>query len=275
MPIKLVATDFDGTVTNVDEEAIPYVELCKQDIAENYLHIDMNDLEKQWSEKQKIIEQNPSKYGWRVNEKIVAPAYADPIILSRVIGDLFLNCIEMKEPKRNEILDSLFHKYYSEMGISFKNNASEYLDFIARKFDGRIITNSGTTNVLRKLERIDYNGKPPIGDAKKYIITDDWNEVSESIEKPGLKRPIYLRRKMYWDVIQQIMKETEIKPDEICVVGDIYELDLALPEQKEMRIILTPRPSTPQFEIDWVKSCPRGYIANNLEEVMSYLEKNE
>ena len=64
-----------------------------------------------------------------------------------------------------------------------------------------------------------------------------------------------------------------LKNDQVAVVGDIYELDLLLPEYKGMNIVLLPNKNTPQFEKDNVNKSLLGYVSDSLNGTFDYLKK--
>ncbi len=275
MGLELVVLDFDGTLTEVDKEAVPFVEGYKTDLAQ-ILNVDREQLEPRWNKAKSVIELNPSKYGWLMNGRIVAPAYADPLIMSRTIAGLLLKemeCLTDENP-RNEVLDDLFKWNYGKLGVSFKDEADGFLSAVKGQFGSYVVTNSGTDGVSKKVQQLptDHTDIPIRGDAKKYVLVPEWTDVPESVEREGFGRPLFLQRQRYWNVLSEIMIERGYIPEQIAVVGDIYELDLLLPEYQGMNIVLTPRDSTPDFEIQAVASSPRGYVARDLGKVLEHLE---
>ena len=59
----------------------------------------------------------------------------------------------------------------------------------------------------------------------------------------------------------------------MMVVGDIWELDLALPQYLGMQVGFMPHLTTPQFEVDVVASYNRGFLSSNLEELYTKLKE--
>lgn len=275
MGVCLIVLDFDGTLTEIDKEAVPFVEGYKVDLAER-LGIDKKRMETRWEEKKTLIGSNLSQYGWLMDRKIVAPAYADPLIMSRTIAELLLKEPEFSadESSRNEILDALFKRNYGKSSIAFKDDADRFLTELKNNFWVYIVTNSGTEGVSKKIQQLpaDHTDVPIRGDAKKYVLVPEWRDVPEQVEKEGFGRPLFLQRERYWNVLSHIMEERRLSAEQVAVVGDIYELDLLLPEYKRMNIVLTPRDSTPDFEVHAVTSSPRGYVARNLAKASEYLK---
>ncbi len=277
MGVELIVLDFDGTLTNVDKEGIPFVAGYKTDVAAD-LGISGNALDPLWAAKQAHIEANPSRYGWRRNGCIVAPAYADPMIMSLTIADLLLDEASMHtgDEARTAALDGYFQRNYGKLGIAFKEDANAFLNVLYDRYPAVcIVTNSKTEGVAKKIQHLpsDHSRIKIYGDAKKFDPRPDWTDVPEYVEREGYGRPLFLRRKQYWDVLTSIMGERGISdPSHVVVIGDINELDLVLPEYQGMNVILTPRDSTPAFEVEAVQSSPRGRIARSLDEVLHHLE---
>jgi len=276
MSVKLVVADFDGTFTEIDEEAGAAVDGWKEDVGRE-LGLTSPELERRWSAAQVIIESDPSRYGWLMGDKIVAPAYADPLIMARTVSELLFDeaRVYVDRAEREDVLQNrLFKGNYGKMVTVFRDGADRFLRTLRKNADVVIVTNSGTDGVARKVQQLssDHSPVPVRGDAKKYVLDPTWDEVPESVERAGYGRPLFLRRRRYADVLSDLMRERRLAPAEIAVVGDIYELDLLLPQYQGMRVILTPRSRTPVFEIEAVRGAPSSYVAKNLGEVLRYLD---
>ncbi len=274
MALRLVVLDFDGTLTHADRDSVPFVEAYKEDVCAE-LNISREDLEPKWKEKSVLIEQAPSEYGWLIDGRIVAPAYADSFIQTQVVASLILEDAghTPEHAERRAFLDGLFRKNYAVVTTTFKDGVDEFLTELKGAVDVCIVTNSATDSVSKKLSMLSdkHTDIPICGGAKKYLIHPDWDAVPESVERPGYGRPIFLRRKDYWEVLEKLMEERGIKSEEVLIVGDIYELDLSLPEQMGMDIILTPRPGTPGFEVQAVSSASNGNVVDDIKEVLEHI----
>jgi len=275
MGIELVVLDFDGTLTDVDKEAVSFVDGYKNDLVKD-LGIRRFKLEDLWNEAESIVDNNQASYGWKVDGKIVAPAYADPFIHSDSVAAVLMDKAGMylTEEERQAALGRYFQSNYEKTTTVFKKETDKFLSAIKKKFEVFIVTNSRTHMVTRKIKQLptDHSGIPVLGSAKKYLLSPEWKEVPESVEKEGFGRPLFLRRQQYWNVLSGIMSEQGARPENVAVVGDIYELDLLLPEHKGMNIILTTRESTPKFEVEAVRTSSLGYAAKTLTEVLAHLE---
>jgi FMN phosphatase YigB (HAD superfamily) len=273
MTVELVVLDFDGTLTDVDKEAVDYVRLVQEAVGKD-AGLSQSEIVERWKHASREVESNPTQHGWLMGGKIVAPAYADPLIMSRTVANLVFDSagVLMDDEERSATLEGYFHNNYSSLGTVFKPGADEALHKIKDAFDTVVVTNSKTDKVEHKLSVLGDHGDVPVhGDAKKYRLVDDWDAVPVSVEPAGFGRELFLRRKMYGDVLEGLMEERGIGPEQVAVVGDIYELDLLLPEHMGMHTVLTPRPSTPAFEVAAVAESPRGYVSFGLDRVVTFL----
>jgi ribonucleotide monophosphatase NagD (HAD superfamily) len=68
------------------------------------------------------------------------------------------------------------------------------------------------------------------------------------------------------------MRTHNAQPHEVVVVGDIYELDLALPQHLGMHIGLLVRDGTPEWERMIVQSADNGFTATTLQSARAAIE---
>ena len=275
MNIDLVICDFDGTLTNLEEEAKLFFEGYKEDLAKD-LQIPPKKLQEQWVLASNLLEKNINGTGWNINGNIVAPAHASPFIYALAIAEIILN--EEKKflgEERQETLQKYFDNNYKKTKTCFKPETDNFLTEAQKEFNLYIITNSDPEAVRKKIsEQLTNHTDIPIkGNAKKHVLTPEWLEVPDYTEKQGFNRPLFLRRQIYWKILQETMKEKSTTPNRTVVIGDSYELDLLLPEHKKMNIILTPNALTPRFEEEAVKNYERGQVAKNLYEAIYQIRK--
>ena len=117
------------------------------------------------------------------------------------------------------------------------------------------------------------------GSAKKYVVDSDWNTSQEvfpigtEMQIPNLHRSVYLQRKNYFEVISSICQKHQIKDfRNLLVIGDIFELDLALPLCLGARVALMTNDHTPQYEKDFLFSHPNGHLVSNLTEAIDLIQ---
>ena len=108
------------------------------------------------------------------------------------------------------------------------------------------------------------------GFAKKFDLEPAWEGAPAELEIPGLGRPVLLRRRTYHDMLAKVLAEAGSTFEELTVVGDIFELDLALPLALGAKIGLVRGPRTPQYELDFVRSHERGRVIEDLSEIEAY-----
>jgi hypothetical protein len=148
-------------------------------------------------------------------------------------------------------------------------------------FAGRevwIVTNSDTHAVAGKLEALDRDAPgagwlvPRVrGGARKFDIDDSWTGVASDLSIPGLSRPVLLRRRSYYDILETIVRTAGAGFGELIVVGDVFELDLALPLALGARVGLVASPRTPSYERAFVASHPRGRVLDQLSEIAEFV----
>lgn len=273
MKNKIVILDFDGTLTLVAEEAKPFLINFKKDIA-NLLN--KKDIDKEWKKAEREILQNPDKYGWKYKGKIVAPPNADDYVLATVIAEFLLDKagVLMDTNERDDILQEIYQRNYSKSGIVFKKQAKELLEELIKRIPVFVVTNSRSDTVMNKIEQLNPRDKEQIklfGDAQKYSISSDFDAVPETMTINGLNRAIFLRRKKYFDVLNQIWKETFSKPEQTLVIGDIFELDLALPAILGCNIFLVTDSNTPSYEKEAVTFLFNGYVSEDIKDILKVI----
>jgi len=275
MQLEQVILDFDGTVTNTEEEAVDYVDAFKSDMQKRVMPNKAGEFEQLWELERTGVMREPNKHGWKYNGKIIAPSHADPYVLCTTIGDLVLDELGMDEEEKSALLNELFQKHYAKAGTVFKPEAKEFLYKLSEKLPVTIVTNSDTKKVIKKIETIDaelLKAITVVGNAKKYVLDDSWDEVPETMQMDGLERAVYLRRKLYFDVLKDVAEGRSF--ENLLVVGDIFELDLALPAYFGAHICLATNQNTPDYEKQFAKSLGRGHAAEDLKEILEIIEKN-
>jgi phosphoglycolate phosphatase-like HAD superfamily hydrolase len=247
--------DFDGTLTNVDIEAQNFIPGFLEGVRKT-LDIKTGEFMNEWIRLREHILSNPQIYGWSFNGKIIAPAYSDPYVLSTTIAQEMIKKYNYPDDK---FLFSLFKENYAKTGTAFRPGAKDFLNALKEKYDMYIITNSSTDSVQKKLDTLGVD-IPIIGNAKKYELDNSLENVPESVDK-DFGRPIYLRRKKYYDILKSFGNVSGVP-----VIGDIYELDLALPQHLGMDPVLIYGQQTWSKEQNAVEKK-----ADTLEGLLKYL----
>jgi len=285
MPINCVILDFDGTFTDVDAEAEPFVAAYREDLAD-LLGRDVQDA---WQEAQTEVARDPNRFGWMDDGRIVAPALADPYILCTVVGRLVLDHFRVAtdEGLRSSILQLFYSRGYPKTRHVFREHALEVIDALLEKLPGRVfvVTNSNPDAVRGKLDALSpgLSERLPVeGNAKKFLLAPLGVDEPGAAEFAALaserriaslpERPILVQRGHYYRILRSILTRTGTSAEDTLVCGDIYELDLSLPEAMGASLHLMTRPSTPVYELDAVRELgTRGGISDDLRSIVARL----
>lgn len=278
MTTKCIILDFDGTFTDVEREAAPFVTAFRDAVSD----LLGRDVSGAWQEMNAEIEKNPGRHGWVHEGRIVAPSGADPYIRSTSIAQLVFdaNGILKSSSTRAAILQALYHLSYERTETAFRPHAKEVLEAIAASgIPAFVVTNAKTDAASSKLRTLGPVGIERIevhGDARKFVVNEPsakhplFERVPESITLPGLERPVYPRRGRYFEALARIMERTGARPEEVIVCGDIYELDLSLPVALGMQVHMVTGPALPlPYEVAHLEKLgPRASYGNDLRMVL-------
>ncbi|MBI3203151.1 MAG: HAD family hydrolase [Myxococcales bacterium] len=276
MRFDCVLLDFDGTFTLAEEEGAPFVEAYRADLAQRL----GRDVAADWDECEATVRARPTEYGWLFQGKLVAPGNADPYIRSTTVARMLFDRFDayLDPTEREGALSDLYFKSYERSATVFRPGAKRVLEILlASGVPLYVVTNSGTDAVTRKVEQLlpDAARRPIVrGNAKKAFIEPP-SEVDgafaglperQSLE--GLERPVYLRRGRYYEVLRDIWQETHTRPERTLFVGDIYELDLAMPFHLGVAIHLIASEVTPDYERRFVAREQQGGLSETLDAVL-------
>jgi FMN phosphatase YigB (HAD superfamily) len=251
----LVILDFDGTFTDVEAEAVPFLEAYRADF-----EAIVKGAGGRWDAVRAEIEANPDAYGWEHGGRIVAPSHADPYIMATTTAQRLLDLAGLlPDPKeRAAALDQLFRLSYARAANVFRPDAADVVAaLLASGLPLYVVTNSHTDAVMRKIDALGVAGSERLevfGNARKFMLVDPdpidarYRALPETLTIEGLSRPIYLRRGYYYGLLARIAAETGVEPSRTLVVGDIFELDLALPASLGCAVHLVTRAKTPEYE---------------------------
>ncbi len=281
MTTRLLVLDFDGTVTDAEVEGAPYHEGCLEDIS-LLSGLTLADVRRIAARFEAEVQANPQAHGWVFGGHIVAPATVDPYLrIMPVARHVFDEAgVFLEQTDRNRLLEGLLYKYnYRKTKVAFRDGARETL-LSMREQPVFVVTNSHTDAVQHKISILG-GGEPadnPLqwlvdrvhGSAQKYVLDMAWGEVPESIALPGLGRPVLLRRRLYAECLNALRLQAGAAWSEVMVVGDIFELDLALPLAMGARVGLIVNDFTPFWEKDFLRDHPRGKLLSSVPEIPTY-----
>ena len=275
----MLVLDFDGTVTDAEEEGKPFREGYLQDLAA-LTERSLEDIESMARQFEAVVAADPDNHGWQYGGAIVAPAAVDPYLrIMPVARKIFDECGVFLNPyDRNRLLDGILYRYnYQKTLTAFRPAARDLLTSLSGTAS-YIVTNSHTEPVRDKIRALaahssefDWLLERVHGRARKYVIDADFDRVPESMSVAGLSRPILLRRRNYFEVLDALLKRERRTWSQLLVVGDIFELDLALPLAMGARVGLVINRFTPHYEKAFVAMHERGHLIERLTDVRPLL----
>jgi hypothetical protein len=280
--MRVLVLDFDGTMTDAEAEGRPFRDGYLEDLCLLVGRVpgdaEVNALAE---EVEAELARAPETHPFTWMGRAVAPACVDPYLrivpMAHRVLDHF-HCFA-NASDRARLLSTVLHKYNYAKTLGrpvFRAGAGKIL----RELGGSptwIVTNSDTHAVAGKIAALDREA-PGVawltsrvrGFARKFDVDDDWRDVQSELEVPGLERPVLLRRRPYHDQLRAILDEANATYADLCVVGDIFELDLAMPLALGARVGLVASPRTPVYERAFVAGHPRGRVIEDLSEVPAF-----
>lgn len=278
----VLVLDFDGTMTDAETEGLPFRAGYLEDVA-TLLGRPLDEVLEIAKPFEEEVAAEPQAHGWIYGGEIVAPASVDPYLrIMPVVRKVFDACSAFTdEGERNRLLDGVLYKYnYLKTHTAFREGAREALCALEGTHTW-VVTNSHTDAVAAKISRLGENpdGTNSLGWlvervhglARKYVLDDTFDRVPRDLTLPGLSRPVKLRRKNYFEVLDALRVEAGAQWEEVAVCGDIFELDLALPLALGARVGLVANEFTPAYERAFIESHPRGRIVNALSEIVDFV----
>lgn len=280
--MQSLVLDFDGTMTDAEAEGIPFragylEDLCalvgrKPGDAEVSAIADAVDDE---------LAREPEKHPFTWMGNAVAPATVDPYLrmvpIAHRVFDTF--GVMPSATERGRLFGTVLYKYNYAKTLGrpvFRPGAGPALRALSNR-PVFVVTNSDTHAVASKIAALDreHGGIAQLtsrvhGFARKFDVDPQWDGVAPELQLPGLARPVLLRRRTYHDMLAEVLREAHSSFEELCVVGDIFELDLALPLALGARVGLVRSARTPSYELSFVASHPRGKVIDHLSEIEAF-----
>ncbi|MDJ0520724.1 MAG: HAD family hydrolase [Planctomycetota bacterium] len=269
MPIRTVILDFDGTCTDVEQEAQGFLAGYQADLARV---LGLTDIQPAWAAAEAQVLAEPSRFGMVIGGRMVAPA-VDLYLLATAISTL------MEPELGDEETERLFKENYRFTTMAFKPETRPVLEALASSVEHLcVVTNSEPAKVGAKLDALDLSQRDTIrlhGDARKFLVaepvkhegSDRFAALPETQQVAGWPRPIYVRRGHYFDALASIWEATRTTPAETLVVGDVFELDLVLPGALGCGVHLVPSPRTLDYERRGVEALG-GTHAEDLHDLL-------
>jgi hypothetical protein len=285
--MTVLVLDFDGTMTDAEAEGRPFRDGYLEDLA---LLVGRKPGDAEILALADTVEDElahaPASHPFVWLGRAVAPATVDPYLRMVPIAHRVLDRFGAiaSATDRARLLSTVLYKYNYAKTLGrpvFRAGAADVL----RELDGSptwIVTNSDTHAVAGKLAALDRE-RPGVtwltsrvrGFARKFDVDDSWTGAPAELAVPGLERPVLLRRRAYHDTLRSVLDEAGVRWDQLVVVGDIFELDLAMPLALGARVGLVESPRTPDYERAFVESHPRGRLIQQLTQISGFAFKNQ
>jgi hypothetical protein len=280
--MTVLVLDFDGTMTDAEREGRPFRDGYLEDLCALVGRpTDDPEIAAIAAEVEGELLAAPASHPFLWMGRAVAPATVDPYLRMVPIAHRILDRFGAMPgaTDRGRLLGGVLYKYNYAKTLghpAFRDGAGAALTALAGTATW-IVTNSDTHAVAGKVAALDRT-TPGVawltsrvrGFARKFDLDDSWTGAPAELTVPGLDRPVLLRRRTYHDIIQTLLDAEGATFADLVVVGDIFELDLAMPLALGARIGLVAGAHTPAYERAFVAGHPRGRIIEDLREVPGY-----
>jgi phosphoglycolate phosphatase-like HAD superfamily hydrolase len=278
MPVFVL--DFDGTMTDAEAEGRPFRDGYLEDLCVLAGRAPGDpEIAAMAADVESELALAPGAHPFVWSGRAVAPATVDPYLRMLPIANRILDRFSAfaNATDRGRLLSSVLYKYNYAKTLGhpvFRDGAGDLLRRLAGT-PSWIVTNSDTHTVAHKIAALDRES-PGIawltsrvrGFARKFDVDDTWTGAPAELQLPGLDRPVLLRRRAYHDILRSVLDEAGAGFVDLIVIGDIFELDLAMPLAMGARVVLVASGHTPGYERDYVSSHPRGRVVDHLADVL-------
>jgi len=280
--MTVLVLDFDGTMTDAEAEGRPFRDGYLEDLA---ALVGRPAGDPEIAAMADGVEQEllraPASHPFLWMGRAVAPATVDPYLRMVPIANRILDRFEAipSMADRSRLLGSVLYKYNYAKTLGhpvFRAGAGEVLKALGGT-EAWIVTNSDTHAVAGKVAQLDRE-TPGVawltsrvrGYARKFDVDDAWTGTDAELAMPGLERPVLLRRRAYHDILKAVLDGANATFADLVVVGDIFELDLAMPLSLGARVGLVASDRTPAYEAAFVTAHPRATLITDLAQIPAF-----
>ncbi len=253
--IDRVVLDFDGTCTLVHEIETGYLKAYFDLFSAELLPTLTKDV---WNAELATLRAASPRVGWMLlGAAPSAPASADPYMLA---GEAATRLLARFAPGRS-IGGTLHHRAYDEAQAPFRPEAASVL----RELDAlgvtiTFVSNSSSAKISHRLDDLlasdrGLRGRVAVeSDAAKFSIREIALEANvdpalreafaalpAGAIEPEIGRPIYLRRGRYFQALCAVWGGDLRAIARTIVCGDVWELDLAMPQALGCQVHLVRR----------------------------------
>lgn len=274
----LVVLDFDGTLTDADAHAPAFLAASRDALAAR-LGWDGDKVQAEWARTETDVAGLPPEAAWEVDGVGTCPANADPYLTANgVVRRILAARAGLSGTALTDGVLDVHRAAYERVPPGFRAGARELLEALTRgSARVSVVTNSRTGTVERLLDSLGLPRRRDVlvrGDAAKFSVGADGISdprvaaLPEQVEWPELARPVRLRRGRYFAVLRELWTATATGPEATLVVGDNFELDLAMPAVLGAHVHLVLRASTMPHEERLARALARGDAGRDLAAVM-------
>lgn len=270
----VVAFDWDGTCTELDLDSDEAFFVAHQTGFAELAGRPVEWVREQYAAARALILGDPDAHGWVRDGHIVAPATVDVFVFARVCAQFVLGQMGERIDAWDARLNALYQEHYLLSQATIRPELLEVFRTLRdRSTPFYIVTNSDPNKVRTRLGPLgdDADWIRPLvhGNAQKYVVTSGPDCVPMSTRFPGLRRSVLLRKEHYYNVLVSLMRRHNIPWSKLRVVGDLAELDLAMPVMMNAQGCLMTGPNTPAYERQWAQEHPRVRLITNLREAIA------
>ena len=291
MSLRYVVLDFDGTCTRVDQIQATYMERYRALLSEAVGSAWVDGL---WDAAERELHELSPHAGWTLGGAQAAPVTADPYILS---GEIVLHMQRHDGGgAKVTVPEDLYPRAYEEATAPWRDETATVLEaLVATGVKVCFVSNASTGKLTKRLAKLLENKPglfeqiPVYGDAGKFRVREPFYEARTfeasgaalwgafaglplGAMVPGLQRPVYLRRGAYFEALCRLWKGDPQGPARTLVVGDVWELVLAMPAAMGSHVHLIERAApygTFAYEREGVLGLgARGAVSATLEPVV-------
>ncbi|MCU1350247.1 MAG: hypothetical protein JWO56_3277 [Acidobacteria bacterium] len=287
--INLVVLDYDGTITDIRDGAPEFDRAYVRGLGDV---VGGKDLRQEWERAKAAIRAASPEAAWTViGPAKIAPAAGDPYALASEAAKHFLteSGVLPSAALQGLATGELYTVAYNAAPYAFRPDARTVLGVLTKARSGGqpirtcFVTNSATDTVKERLvAKLFPGGLGALevqGGAAKFLIappsqpSDLFDKLPESVQVAGLTRPILLRRGSYFDALRRLWEDPAhpATAATTLVVGDVWELDLAMPAALGCQIHLVLRDNTYDYELNAAKAAG-AVISANLLPILNRLE---
>ena len=285
-----ILTDFDGTLTNIQNEYEALIEIIDKRIENKHFPVDA--YKRLYHQALEEIHKDFTAYGWPDHDRITA--YSDEDLFMNIIAGMklvdqwlknkpeYANLLEILESQNTSLMEISEYGYFilNTKPIGPHNTAvPDAVKTIQTLLDHGhevvVVSNSPSDRIIQKLSYAGLNASIPElapsaalkvrGNAAKYRLGET-PVIQSYVRQIDINRPVY----------KKLLAEE--KPD--IVIGDVFSLDLALPcyltqthpDFSKTKVLLMQQPYTPEWAIDAIQQQPSGVLCKQFSDLLSLVD---